>query len=302
MSIQKALIAQARPQIAIAQAKALQADWKAAGSLWRGKEQKLWNEFRGHLDPLFEELKEKQASIRAADHERLAAQKNLCAELKNILKSGEDLSSLHGKVQGLQDGWKEIQHPDRRLVQQFQDMVTKYQEKVEQARQQQVDANRDRRWLKFGLLHELTVSGRTAKGAISKKTETKVDKTWPEESSDNPLEIEMDQVCKAILAGKQPDLTAEEVEAMLLEARVLCIRLEFIAGLPSPDEDRDQRMKYQVDRLAESMSGEGTRQPASEEAHDAEKAWLSMYALPETEFEAFGKRVKLALSTISGNT
>ena len=287
---------------AITQAKALQSDWKAAGSLWRSKEQKLWNEFRGHMDPLFEELKEQQASIRAADHERLAAQKTLCAELKDILKSGEDLPALHGKVQGLQDGWKEIQHPDRRLLQQFQDMVSEYKKKVEQARQQQVDANRDRRWLKFALLHELAVSGRTTKGAISKKTETKVDKTWPEESSDNPLEVEMDKVCKGILAGNQPDLTEEDVETMLAEARVLCIRLEFIAGLPSPDEDRAQRMKYQVDRLAESMSGGGARQPASEEAHDAEKTWLGMYALPESEFEAFGKRVKLALSTISGNT
>jgi hypothetical protein len=286
---------------AITQAKSLQSDWKAAGSLWRSKEQKLWNEFRDHLDPLFDELKEQKASIRAADNERLAAQKTLCAELKDILKSGEDLAAQHGKVQGLQDGWKEIQYPDRKLVQQFQNMVVEYQQKVEKARQQQVDANRERRWLKSALLHELAVSGRTAKGAISKKTETKVSKTWPEASSDNPLETEMDRVCKDLLAGKQPDPTTDEVETMALEARALCIRLEFIAGLPSPEEDRDQRMKYQVDRLAESMSGGGTRLSASEEAHEAEKAWLGMYALPESEFEAFSKRVKRALSTISGN-
>lgn len=286
---------------AITQAKSLQSDWKAAGSLWRSKEQKLWNEFRDHLDPLFDELKEQKASIRAVDNERLAAQKTLCAELKDILKSGEDLAAQHGKVQGLQDGWKEIQYPDRKLVQQFQNMVVEYQQKVEKARQQQVDANRERRWLKSALLHELAVSGRTAKGAISKKTETKVSKTWPEASSDNPLETEMDRVCKDLLAGKQPDPTTDEVETMALEARALCIRLEFIAGLPSPEEDRDQRMKYQVDRLAESMSGGGTRLSASEEAHEAEKAWLGMYALPESEFEAFSKRVKRALSTISGN-
>ena len=286
---------------AIAQAKSLQSDWKAAGSLWRSKEQELWNQFRDHLDPLFEELKEQQASIRAADHERLASQKALCAELKEILKSGEDLAALHGKVQGLQDSWKDIQHPDRKLIQSFQNMVTEYQQKVDQARQQQVNENRERRWLKFSLLHELTVSGRTAKGAISKKTETKVVKTWPEDSSDDALESSLDQTCKDIMAGNELELSEAEVENMRIEARALCIRLEFVAGLPSPDEDRDQRMKYQVDRLAESMSGASARQPATEEAHDAEKIWLGMYALPESDFEAYGKRIQKALSAILGN-
>ena len=63
---------------AISQAKSLQSSWKDAGSLWRSKEQELWNQFRGHLDPLFSELKNEQESVRAADKDRLAAQ-NLCA-------------------------------------------------------------------------------------------------------------------------------------------------------------------------------------------------------------------------------
>ena len=46
------------------------------------------------------------------------------------------------------------------------------------------------------------------------------------------------------------------------------------------------------------MSGGMTRQPVSEEANDAEKAWLAMYALPEPDFKAFGKRIKQALSAI----
>jgi hypothetical protein len=286
---------------AIAEAKSLQSSWKAAGSLWRSKEQQLWNQFREYLDPLFEELKEKQASIRAADQERLAAQKALCTELQDILKSEDDLAAMHGKVQGLQDSWKDIRHPDRRLVQTFQDMVSEYQQKVDEVRQRQVNANRDRRWLKSALLHELTVSGRTVKGALSKKTETRVNNSWPQDSSDDPLEIQMDDTCREIMAGSAVETTAEDIEALQQKARALCIQLEFIAGLPSPDEDRDQRMKYQVDRLAESMSGEKSRQPATVEALEAEKVWLAMYSLPETDFEAFGKRVKQALSKISEN-
>ncbi len=168
---------------AITQAKSLQSNWQAAGSLWRSKEQELWNQFREYLDPLFTELKDQQASERAADGERLAAQKALCNELREILKTEKDLSALHGKVQGLQDGWKDIQHPERKLVQTFQDMVAEYQQKVEKVEQQAVETNRERLWLKSALLHELTVSGRTTKGALSKKTETRATKAWPPEDT-----------------------------------------------------------------------------------------------------------------------
>jgi len=286
---------------AITQAKGLQSQWKAAGRLWRSKEQELWNQFREHLDPLFAELKEQQATIRASDQERLAAQKALCDELRGILKSNDDLSTQHGKVQGLQDSWKDIQYPDPKLLASFQAMVADYQQREKDTLQQQENADRDRLWLKSSLLHELTVSGRTQKGTLSKKTETKVTKTWPENSSDDALEKAMDEISASILAGTATEVKTEDEEDLQAQARILCIRLEFLAGLPSPEEDQDQRMQYQVDRLAESMSGEAVRLPAIEEAHEAEKTWLGMYALPEPDFKAFGERVKNALSTIIGS-
>jgi hypothetical protein len=49
------------------------------------------------------------------------------------------------------------------------------------------------------------------------------------------------------------------------------------------------------------MSGDAARQPASEEANEAENIWLGMYALPETEFKTFGKRIQTALTTIMEN-
>ena len=287
---------------AITQAKSLQSNWKAAGSLWRSKEQELWEQFREHLDPLFDELKQQQADIRTADKDRLTAQKVLCTELRDILDTDDDLSALHGKVQGLQDSWKGIQQPDRKLLSTFQDMVEKYQQKVIKAEQQQADKIRERWWLKSALLHELTVSGRTTKGAISKKAETSVKKSWPDDSSEDTLECKLDQVFNEVLAGEGTGLlTEEEIGNMQEDARSLCIGLEFVAGLPSPEEDRNQRMKYQVDRLAESMSGESVRQPVADEARDAENTWLKMYSLPEADFNSFGKRVKQALSKIMEN-
>lgn len=284
---------------AIAEAKGLQSQWKAAGSLWRSKEQQLWNQFREHLDPLFEELKEQQASIRVADEERLAAQKALCNELKEILSNKDDLAAHHGRVQGLRDSWKDIQHPDRKLLASFQAMVAEYDQMEVDAQKQQVKADRERWWLKFSLLHELAVSGRTKKGAISKKTEARVNKTWPAESSSDPLETKLDQACQGYLSGDLAVADDARQEDLREQAHMLCIRLEFVAGLQSPEEDKEKRMQYQVDRLAESLSGESVRLPALEEGREAEKIWLQMYGLPETEFKAFGKRIQKALSAIT---
>lgn len=285
---------------AIAQAKALQSMWKDAGSLWRSKEQELWNQFREHLDPLFEELKQQHASEKAADQEKLATQKALCAEMKAILASGDDLASQHGKVQGLRNSWKEIEHADRKLMASFQTMLDEFKAREVKAEQQQLAAKHDRLWVKSALLHELAVSGRTASGSLSKKTETKVKKDWPEGESTGPFETSLDEACESILAGTAVETTETEAAELLDAARLLSIRLEFLAGLESPPEEQAQRMQYQVDRLAQSMSGTVARQSAEEEAHELEKSWLAMYQLPEAEFKLFGARIKKALKAISG--
>jgi len=284
---------------AIAQAKALQSQWKDAGSLWRSKEQELWNQFRAHLDPLFADLKQEQQAEKAATQEKLAAQKALCAEMKDILANEKDLAAQHGRVLGLRDGWKNIEQPDRKLLASFQTMLEIFDSHEAKAEQKLLQAKQDRLWVKSSLLHELAVSGRTASGTLSKKSETSVKSQWPESDGAGPFETDLDKACKKLLAGEPPTTTDENTEALLADARLLAIRLEFLGGLESPTEYKTSRMQYQVDRLAQSMSGETAKQSASEEAIDAEKSWLAMYALPEAEFKAFGARVKKALNAIN---
>ena len=58
-------------EAAISEAKSLQTQWQKSGSLWRSKENELWQQFREPLDPLFAELKTEQDEHRAATEERL---------------------------------------------------------------------------------------------------------------------------------------------------------------------------------------------------------------------------------------
>ncbi len=276
---------------AITQAKELQSQWQKAGSLWRSREQTLWDQFREHLNPLFTQLKEQQETERAVIEEKLTEQKSLCATLQDLLKSQEDLREHAGRVQGLQDSWKDINRPDRKLQESFQRLLKDYHQKVGSIEQQAHSTALKRWWAKSELLHQLATAD-----SVTSKLLTQIEKKWPADSSDEPVEQSMDKALEGFKTDKTQDTDNDDLETL---ARALCIRLEFISGLPSPAEDRDQRMQYQVDRLAAFMSGELTRRPAIEEARDEEILWLGMYSLPEPWFSKFGDRIKLTLSTLS---
>ena len=55
---------------AIEKAKLLQREWQSAGTMWRSKDQKLWNEFRKPIDPLFAEATEARKEHKQAERER----------------------------------------------------------------------------------------------------------------------------------------------------------------------------------------------------------------------------------------
>ena len=248
---------------------------------------------------MFEDLKQEQQAEQAANQEKLAAQKAVCAEMKEILANEKDLSSQHGRVLGLRDSWKSIEQPDRKLLSNFQDMLEKFEAHEAKAQQKQLDARNDRLWVKSALLHELAVSGRTSNGSLSKKTEKKVKDEWPESGGAGAFETQLDKASEKLLAGEAISQSSEDETALLADARLLAIRLEFLAGQESPAEDKAMRMQYQVDRLAQSMSGDAARQSAEEEARDAEKSWLGMYKLPDQEYKSYGSRIKKALKSIS---
>lgn len=56
----------------------------------------------------------------------------------------------------------------------------------------------------------------------------------------------------------------------------LCVRMEFLAGLPSPEEDRQRRMDYQVSRLADRMRGSDERSGLGEEIEALLASWRDL--------------------------
>ncbi len=281
---------------AIDLAKQLQAQWKAAGSLWRSKEQSLWKQFRSHLDPLFEELKEQQEHLRAVTEEKLARQRDLRDQLAAILTESSELAAQQGKVQGLVEQWGEIDRPERGIQGAFQRLLEDYRRQLENEQRQKEQLERERLWRKSQLLHDIAQAQRERSADAGFGARIKA--AWPAESSDACAERTLDRCFESWLQDAAAPLAEDDAGAMSERARLLCIRLEFLAGLPSPEADAKLRMQYQVDRLAQSMAGDGERLSAAQEALEAADEWLRLFALPEPEYSEYGKRVELALGTI----
>jgi hypothetical protein len=288
------------PDAAISEAKALQSRWRDAGSLWRSREQKLWLQFREHLDPLFDKLKSDRDAEQADFKARIAGQKELLTALRTILALDDaDLLGQQGKIQGLVDEWSDIPHPDRKIQGSFQKELETVQQRLRKHHQKAARAGRERLWQKADLLHRIEAA--RSKGKADEALCAEIREAWPvapentAEEDQQPERI-LDQRLEAAL-GDDSGGTASA--ATVDDARALCTRLEFLAGINSPTDEKEQRMAYQVKRLAETLSGEKVRQSARDEASDAEQEWLLMPYLVESDYEAFKTRIRAALEEIN---
>ena len=80
-------------------------------------------------------------------------------------------------------------------------------------------------------------------------------------------------------AALQGDGSAEEslrdtLEQNLKHRLQLCLELEVAAGVESPPEYADERMKYQVSLLADSMQHHAEKQSREDRLMELEIAWL----------------------------
>ncbi|NNL94127.1 MAG: DUF349 domain-containing protein [Xanthomonadales bacterium] len=279
---------------AIDQAKRLQADWKRAGALWRGRENALWKEFRKPLDPLFEGLAEEQQARKQEFKARLDQQNELVREMAALLESDDSSLEEHqGRVQGLTDQWKDIERPDRKTRARFDDQLEDYGRRLKAHQAQLEQQQRQRWWDKAALLHELESA--LLEGIADAKTREQLKKRWPREQAPSELDEILDQRFKKALGAEQ---AAEYDEQSSYAARMLCIQLEFLSGVPSPESDREARMKYQVERLSQSMTGELERQSAVQEALRAEREWLTLGVLKPAEYDQYRQRIRAALDQI----
>jgi hypothetical protein len=238
--------------------KRLQMQWKEIGPARRDQEQKLWEEFREHCDAVFHRREqafiEQGAAVKANQLKALALceQAEQAAGFKGpeLLAAAAQLPQWRADFEALSELPK---HEQRALRQRFERALKLCATALSTMRQRERDQS-------FADLIEAARRIQDYGWAVSKRAA---------ESDRESLK----QAAESFIAGvahwpKGGTLALEEVwtqahaaaadgaEAHQTALRILCIRNELRADLPTPPEDQELRRTYQMQRLVERM-GQG---------------------------------------------
>ncbi|GAB4176118.1 MAG: hypothetical protein Kow0020_11950 [Wenzhouxiangellaceae bacterium] len=252
---------------AIARAKALQAEWKRIGPGRRRTDQQLWQEFREHLDPLFGDLKRERAEQRELEQATVDAITRLC-EQAEALPDGdlETLAAATGTVAGLEEAFARHGRVPPALRKRFEQAVGRWRQRLEaarEAREQALEGGREQLAESLQQTWEARLEGRTPELP-----------DVPEEGGEI-IELLSSRLARLTQGDSDARALAEEVDRGTAEARQVVIELECLAGLESPEEDRQARMDYQVRRLAERLGERSGRTGLEQELAELDRRWFA---------------------------
>ena len=241
-------------------AKTLQQDWKALGQGRRRQDQVLWQRFRECCDKLFQRRDSVLQAQKVERLERFEAANQEAERFDQVLSEVINQSRVN-------------EEQIKTLIQQFQSLPGVLQE----PRQEHVDEQLE--MLEQRLLEQqhqplMTLLQQTRSAAavlaeaeqaiLSDKAATDIE---PSDTSE-PLATRL----AAIRQGKSAIL--QRVDEVSEAQRMLCIRMELLAGLDSPEQDQSLRMQYQLGKLQASMAqaDKGTV-PLFVQMHELELEW-----------------------------
>jgi hypothetical protein len=240
---------------AIDDARALQQEWRTVGFVPRQQDNVLWEEFRKHCDAVFQRSSQEFAAHNAALEGNQARAIALCEELERTATlTGETLESGMEQLHALRDEFEGLELPRssaRDLHQRFSRAVDRCRDAVR--RERTAAARR-------GWSDALAAAAKIrAYGLPTAQQRSDEDREALRAEAEAAVEVlahapkiareRLDQQLAKVTAGDvSVDLTANEAAL-----RLLCVRAELIAGVPSPAEDEELRREYQMQSLVQSM-------------------------------------------------
>ena len=292
---------------AIEQTKRAQAEWNTVIVRASHKiEQKLWQEFRTACDRIFERREaESKARLEllAQNAEKKAEYCNELESLTEGLREDNLQNSLH-HVERIKHDWKGVGEPPKedriKSDNRFKQALRKFDLAVQQIHRQRVEqlwkALQERARLCTALEAQLEQTGNAEEIERIKSTWNSLPELKKDETSDLKARFEQDLFA---LSGDQAirDETIKRLQNAAEDKRSQCLEVELLAGVDSPSEYAEERMKLKVTRLSERFEGELTEmesKPPYEIALEAQRLWVRSGMLPAEEMQALEHRFTTA--------
>jgi hypothetical protein len=285
--------------------------WKPTITLPRKEEQALWTRFRQACDAVFDRLRDERTS---ADEERqinLQRKQAICEQLESLLDQPDtDYREIQKQFSATRDEWNGIRNIPRKQERAIDDRYNAIEARIAERQRQQAKsatkarlrALRQRSQLCARLEH--AVLSQTMDESSRQALLAQVSQEWqalPAADMKNvePLQSRFDLATRALQGDSNARASLSNTLAENLQQRMqLCLQLEVAAGVESPAEYADDRMKYQVSLLADSLQH---RLPDTAGTEDKitklETAWLLAGPVEQVEADKLEARFERALGS-----
>ncbi|MBY4677963.1 DUF349 domain-containing protein [Marinobacterium arenosum] len=237
------------------EAKSLQQQWKEAGTTFRTEERRLWSEFRGHCNALFEKRHQSQQAQREQRRGDRTKLEQLCQQLEQLrqqrnapLQLEQSLNQCDLEYQQLCDHENSLNPSQQKHYQQLSALLHAQLDQLKSLMGDQYLALQ-RSAVLCQQLEEALLDGDAGEHLAE------VQQAWQQGPAlPKPYAAAMQQRFQLLCQlAEDPTPLAEEVNSREADMRQLCIRLEILLGEPSPEQDQALRLEYQMQRLQQAL-------------------------------------------------
>lgn len=237
----EALSGEADLRSAIAAAKDLQRRWQAAGNGRRARDQRQWTAFRGAIDAVFARADGERAARDAQAQATRDGAAALCAELESLAAAEQADRAAQTRIE---QAWQALGPREEDLQRRFRAAQDALREAAERRARAARCAGFDAWLATYALCRAAERGERDADGVRS-----------------DLAAIAAAPVAAAALSARveralSGPATAGSADADTAALRDCLVELEALAGVDSPDEDRQRRLDLQVGRLSARLRGD----------------------------------------------
>ena len=282
----QALLAKEDGREAMDAVKRLQLLWKDVGTAPRDQEQPLWNEFREHCDAVYQKRQQAHAQYAAGLEANKAQAVAICNEAEKAAGlAGPELLEVVGKIPQWRAAFEalgEMPGADQRALHDRLERALKLCQSNLQ-RQRARDKEQSFADLLEAARH-IQAYGRAAAQAASSADCDSLKQAadafiagvqlWPKGGAEA-----LEQAWARARATTNLDSSAHETEL-----RMLCIRSEILADLPTPPEDQALRRDFQMQRLVRRLGQHG--EAGTDELDAMALEWVRVGPAPAGIYES----------------
>lgn len=236
-------------QQATATVKQLQQDWKAVGVTPRNADQPLWKQFRQYCDAVFGRLEQQRQQRKQTIEQDITTAETILSELtaESVTLS---LSAIQEKVEVITDSISQLTLP-KQVEQKLQKQIQRLVHDAEQRRRDEKENAKQQSW-----------------ASLIDLLEHNSDEPSMPDIIELPSGFDSSEL-KAAYIPSETEMTAEADKAL----QTLCVQIEILAEIESPQQASDIRMQLQVERLAQGI---GKQLPLADQRKQIILQWLSL--------------------------